>query len=54
MKPLLRHFGAEPEIPFDDLSLRDELSDLGVLWPVRPGAWEMGIPGFADYLLRRD
>ncbi len=53
LKPLLRHFGAEPEIPFDDLSLRDELSDLGVLWPVRPGAWEMGIPGFADYVLRR-
>ena len=53
LKPLLRHFGAEPEVPFDDLSLRDELSDLGVLWPVRPGVWEMGIPGFADYLLRR-
>ncbi len=53
LKPLLRHFGAEPEIPFDDLSLRGELSDLGVLWPVRPGVWEMGIPGFANYLLCR-
>ena len=53
LEPLLRHFGAEPEIPFDDLSLRDELSDLGVLWPVRPGIWEMGIPGFANYLLCR-
>ena len=53
LKPLLRQFGAEPEIPFDDLSLRGELSDLGVLWPVRPGVWEMGIPSFADYLIRR-
>ena len=53
LMPLLRHFGAEPEVPFGDLSLRDELSDLGVLWPVRPGVWEMGIPSFADYVLRR-
>lgn len=53
LKPLLRHFEAEPEVPFDGPSLRGELSDLGVLWPVRPGVWEMGIPNFADYLLRR-
>ena len=53
LKPLLRHFGGQPEIPFDDLSLRDELSDIGLLWSVRNGVWEMGIPSFADYLLRR-
>ena len=53
LRPLLRRFGADPSIPFDDLSLRDELSDLGVLWEVRPRVWEMGIPSFADYLLRR-
>ena len=53
LRPLLRRFGADPSIPFDDLSLRDELSDLGVLWEVRPHVWEMGIPSFADYLLRR-
>ena len=52
LRPLLRRFGADPSIPFDDLSLRDELSDLGVLWEVRPRVWEMGIPSFADYLLR--
>lgn len=52
LAPLLRRFGADDEIPFDDFSLRDELSDLGVLWEVRPRVWEMGIPGFADYLLR--
>ena len=51
LAPLLRRFGAVDEIPFDDLSLRDELSDLGVLWEVRPRVWEMGIPSFADYLL---
>ena len=53
LKPLLRRLGAEPEIPFDDLSLRDELSNLGLLWSVRTAVWEMGIPGFADYLIRR-
>ena len=52
LAPLLRRFGAADEIPFDDFSLRDELSDLGVLWEVRPRVREMGIPGFADYLLR--
>ena len=51
LRPLLRQFGAHTSIPFDDLSLRDELSDLGVLWEVRPRLWEMGIPSFADYLL---
>lgn len=50
---LLRRFAAEDSIPFDDISLRQELSDLGVLWSARPGIWEMGIPSFADYLLHR-
>ena len=53
LDPLLRRFAGEPEIPFDDLSLRDELSNLGLLWSVRTAVWEMGIPSFADYLLRR-
>ena len=48
---LLRRFASEDSIPFDDISLRQELSDLGVLWSVRPGYWEMGIPSFADFLL---
>ena len=50
----LRRSAGEDSIPFDDISLRQELSDLGVLWSARPGVWEMGIPSFADYLLRRD
>ena len=53
LMPLLRGFGDDPSVPFDDLSLRDELSDLGVLWETGDGVWEMGIPSFADYLLRR-
>ena len=50
---LLRRFAGEDSIPFDDISLMQELSDLGVLWSVRPAVWEMAIPRFADYLIRR-
>ena len=50
---LLRTIVGEDTVPFDDQALEQELSDLGVVWSVRAGAWEMGIPSFADYLLRR-
>ena len=50
---LLQRFADEDSIPFDRASLKQELSDLGVLWSVRAGVWEMGIPSFADYLIRR-
>ena len=50
---LLQRFAGEDSIPFDDISLKQELSDLGVLWSARPGVWEMGIPSFADYVIRR-
>ena len=53
LKPVLRSLAAGPSLPFDDIALKQELSDLGVLWSPRPGVWEMGIPSFADYLLRR-
>ena len=49
----LRRFADSAEIPFDAPSLREKLCDLGVVWSERPGFWEMGIPSFADYLLRR-
>ena len=29
------------------------LTDLGVLWQAAPGIWEMGIPSFAEHVLRR-
>ena len=50
---LLRRAGAEDSVPLDDLGLRVELSDLGVVWSADGAVWEMGIPSFADYLLRR-
>ena len=50
---LLRRFAGEDSIPFDAISLKQELSDLGVIWSVRPAVWEMAIPRFADYLLQR-
>ena len=53
LKPLLRSLGSGSSLPFDDIALKQELSDLGVLWSPRAGVWEMGIPSFADYLLRR-
>ena len=53
LKSLLRTLAARDSVPFDDLGLRQELTDLGVVWSVRPGTWELGIPSFADYLLRR-
>ena len=49
----LRRVSDGDSIPLDDLELRRELTDLGVVWSVRDGVWEMGIPSFADYLLRR-
>ena len=53
LETLLRRFGDDPAVSMDGLALEQELSDLGVVWSVRAGAWEMGIPSFADYLLRR-
>lgn len=53
LEPLLGRLVEEGVVPVDDLSLEDRLSDLGVLWEADLGVWEMGIPSFADYLLRR-
>ena len=53
LETLLRCLGDDPAVSMDGLALEQELSDLGVVWSVRAGAWEMGIPSFADYLLRR-
>ncbi len=32
---------------------RSTLQDLGIVWEVDPGVWEMGIPSFADHILER-
>ena len=52
LDPFLRQLADDGVVPCDDLTLEQELSDLGVLWEVRPRVREMGIPSFADYLLR--
>ena len=54
LERVLRRFEGDASIPFDSLRLREELSDLGVIWSADDETWEMGIPSFADYLLRRD
>ena len=54
LEPVLRRFEDEASVPFDFIQLREELSDLGVIWSADDEDWEMGIPSFADYLLRRD
>ncbi len=38
--------------PASGWELRDRLSDLGVIWEAAPGRWELGIPSFAEYILR--
>ena len=53
LEPLLRRFAGREAVPFDEIELQEQLSDLGVVWSVRPAVWEMGIPSFADYLLQR-
>ena len=53
LESLLRTVVGEGAVPFEEMALEQELSDLGVVWSVHPGIWEMGIPSFADYLLRR-
>ena len=44
---LAEHAGAMGEA-----GLLHALGDLGVLWETSPARWEMGIPSFADFLLR--
>ena len=53
LESLLRTVVGEGAVPFEEMALEQELSDLGVVWSVHPGVREMGIPSFADYLLRR-
>ena len=37
----------------DPIRLQTTLEDLGILWEVSPGRWEMGIPSFAQHVLER-
>ena len=49
----LRRVTDGDESAFAAPALREKLTDLGVVWSEHPGVWEMGIPGFADFLVRR-
>ena len=49
----LLEIAAPDFFPLDEVALLDTLRDLGVVWEASPGVWEMGIPSFADFVLRR-
>ena len=51
-KRFLRSAAALDPFPGGSAALRHTLTDLGILWRGAAGRWEMGIPSFADYLLR--
>ena len=48
----LVEIAAPDSFPLDEVALLDTLRDLGVVWEASPGVWEMGIPSFADFVLR--
>ena len=48
----LVEIAAPDSFPLDEAALLDTLRDLGVVWEASPGVWEMGIPSFADFVLR--
>ena len=49
----LVEIAAPDSFPLDEAALLNTLRDLGVVWEASPGVWEMGIPSFADFVLRR-
>ena len=54
LRELLGEIAGLESVPFDPASLLVTLRDLGVVWETASGVWEMGIPSFADYILRRE
>ena len=50
---LLLQVAATDAFPLDEAQLLNTLRDLGVVWEASPGVWELGIPRFADFVLRR-
>ena len=53
LKALLREVAAQESVPLRPSSLLVTLRDLGVVWETASGVWEIGIPSFTDYILRR-
>ena len=54
LRSLLREVRREEPDSGPWTALLDTLTDLGVVWETPAGAWEMGVPSFADYVLRRE
>ena len=52
LRERLVEIAAPDSFPLDEAALLDTLRDLGVVWEASPGVWEMGIPSFADFVLR--
>ena len=50
---LLEDLAGRGSVPTDRISLQNTLRDLGIIWETSPGRWEMGIPSFAEHILRR-
>ena len=53
IESLLEQIVAAGGFSGDWASLLLVLEDLGVLWETAPGVWEMGIPSFAEHVIRR-
>lgn len=51
---LLEELADQESVPLDVVSLRNAVRDLGIIWQTSAAVWEMGIPSFADYILRRE
>ena len=52
LRERLVEIAAPDSFPLDEVVLLNTLRDLGVVWEASPGVWEMGIPSFADFVLR--
>ena len=50
---LMKEAAAAADGPEDPGALQIALQDLGMVWEVSSGVWEMGIPNFAEHVLRR-
>lgn len=53
LEPTLRRMAERGDFPEHWTRLREELEDLGVIWEISPGQWELGIPSFARHVLER-
>ena len=53
LEALLEETVKRESVPLGPGLLFLTLRDLGVVWDAVPGVWEMGIPSFADHILRR-